>query len=341
MADDVLAREPDLSSAHVAAGPSPASNSWAPYSAVWVVRALDHVNETVEAPVVVTGPYQISSSVVPDPENCTPSVHVVTPPPETDDTVGVVVLRAAKTTSTSPTVWGDTASVVRAVPCIVTELATGAITNVNWSEGELGFEVSEPSVTLMSTVPRDSGGEVAVTEVGLSTVKVVAATVPNLTPVTPTKLVPVMVTDVPPTEGPELGLTAVTVGGVTTNVNQSAGALSADVPSGVVTVTSTVPVAAGATAVIWLALFTVKLCAGAVPKLTAVVPVKLIPEIVTEVPPWVDPELGLTAVTVGEVAVVPPAAMANPAAPRAAAAATTSNVMTRSCNRPSEPTLCT
>ena len=44
--------------------------------------------------------------------------------------------------------------------------------------------------------------------------KVVAAVAPNLTPVAPVKLVPVIVTEVPPAVGPELGLTAVTVGTV-------------------------------------------------------------------------------------------------------------------------------
>ena len=48
--------------------------------------------------------------------------------------------------------------------------------------------------------------------VALLTVNVVAAVVPNFTAVAPVKLVPVMVTVVPPAVGPELGLTAVTVG---------------------------------------------------------------------------------------------------------------------------------
>ena len=53
-------------------------------------------------------------------------------------------------------------------------------------------------------------------------------------------------------------------------------------PAGVVTVTSTVPVPAGLSAVIVVALTTVKLVAGVVPKSTAVAPVKPVPVIVTE-----------------------------------------------------------
>ena len=44
-------------------------------------------------------------------------------------------------------------------------------------------------------------------EVALLTVKVEAAVEPNLTAVAPVKLVPVMVTEVPPAVGPEVGLT--------------------------------------------------------------------------------------------------------------------------------------
>ena len=46
------------------------------------------------------------------------------------------------------------------------------------------------------------------------TVKLVAAVAPNLTAVAPFRFVPVMVTCVPPAAGPEVGLTAVTVGAV-------------------------------------------------------------------------------------------------------------------------------
>src|SRR5262249_60404699 len=68
--------------------------------------------------------------------------------------------------------------------------------------------------TVTSTVPTPAG-EVAVIWVALSTVKEPAALLPNLTAVTPEKLVPVMVTPVPPDVGPVFGLTLVTVGGPT------------------------------------------------------------------------------------------------------------------------------
>ena len=62
-------------------------------------------------------------------------------------------------------------------------------------------------------------------------------------------------------------------------MNWSAGEV-ADVPSGVVTVRSTVPVPAGLSAVIDVSLMTVKLVAGVVPKSTTVAPVKPVPAIV-------------------------------------------------------------
>src|SRR5258707_13110330 len=71
------------------------------------------------------------------------------------------------------------------------------------------------------------------------------------------------------------------------------------VPPAVVTVTSTVPTPAGEVAVIWVALLTVKEAAALLPKLTAVAPEKLVPVMVTLVPPDVGPVFGLTLVTVG------------------------------------------
>src|SRR3974390_3166279 len=89
-----------------------------------------------------------------------------------------------------------------------------------------------------------------------------------------------------------------------------------DVPPGVVTLTSTVPVPAGEVAVMEVALWTTTLVAAMVPKWTAVAPVKAVPVIVPLVPPASGPALGATLVTVGapiyanwsltEVAEVPP-----------------------------------
>ena len=66
-------------------------------------------------------------------------------------------------------------------------------------------------VTVTSTAPAACAGEVAVIEVALTTEKL-AAVPPNDTAVAPVKLLPVMVTLVPPAVGPAFGLTPVTVG---------------------------------------------------------------------------------------------------------------------------------
>ena len=78
----------------------------------------------------------------------------------------------------------------------------------------------------------------------------------------------------------------------------------ADVPLGVITVTDATPVPAGLVAVIVVLLTTVKLVAAVVPKSTAVAPVKLVPVIVTNVPPTGGPLDGLRPVTEGAAAAV-------------------------------------
>ena len=72
-------------------------------------------------------------------------------------------------------------------------------------------------VTVMSTVAAVSAGAVAVIDVAELTVKLVAAVVPNMTPAAPedrapVKLVPVMLTGVPPASNDVTGVTAVTLG---------------------------------------------------------------------------------------------------------------------------------
>jgi hypothetical protein len=77
-------------------------------------------------------------------------------------------------------------------------------------------------------------------------------------------------------------------------------ALVADAPFvGVVTVMSTVPLPAGEVAVIWVAESTVNEAAPVAPNLTLVAPLKLVPVIVSVVPPCDGPDDGLTFVTVG------------------------------------------
>jgi hypothetical protein len=66
-------------------------------------------------------------------------------------------------------------------------------------------------VTLTSTVPEPFGA-VAVIEVSLLNVNVVAFVAPNLTAVTPVKPLPVIATDVPPSVEPVAGAMPVTVG---------------------------------------------------------------------------------------------------------------------------------
>ena len=69
------------------------------------------------------------------------------------------------------------------------------------------------------------------------------------------------------------------------------------------TCTSTTPAAAaGSTAVIWVAEFTVKLAAAMPPKETPLAPVKPVPVMTTEVPPRAEPLAGLRLVTAGGAA---------------------------------------
>ena len=63
----------------------------------------------------------------------------------------------------------------------------------------------------MSTVPVGSAGAVALMVVELTTVYDAGWPVPKLTAVTPLKLVPFTVTEMPPEVGPNPGLTPVTV----------------------------------------------------------------------------------------------------------------------------------
>jgi hypothetical protein len=69
------------------------------------------------------------------------------------------------------------------------------------------------TVTVTVTAPALPAGVVAVMDVGLTTTTLVAAVLPNITVAPEAKLVPVIVTAVPPPVDPLLGLTVVTVGG--------------------------------------------------------------------------------------------------------------------------------
>jgi hypothetical protein len=131
-----------------------------------------------------------------------------------------------------------------------------------------------------------------------------AATVPKLTAVALVNPEPLIETSVPPPVPPELRLSPVTLGAVPVeNVNWSEDE-TAEVPVGVVTVTSTVPAGSvGATAVIEVLETTVKL-AGTLPNSTRLAPVKFVPVMVTLVPPAVLPLEVDRLVTVGAPAAV-------------------------------------
>ena len=77
-------------------------------------------------------------------------------------------------------------------------------------------------VTVMSTVPVPAGAD-AVISVADTTVKLVAALLPNITAEAPVKPVPVMVTRVPPASGPVFGETLVTTGQVAKTVDDIVG----------------------------------------------------------------------------------------------------------------------
>jgi hypothetical protein len=113
---------------------------------------------------------------------------------------------------------------VRLVPVIVvvvfpaigpevteSEVIVGAATYVNTSALEVA-EVPVPFVTVTSTAPALPAGDETVILVGLATTTDVPAVDPNLTPVTPWKLVPVIVTEVPAVSGPFDGEIPVIVG---------------------------------------------------------------------------------------------------------------------------------
>ena len=81
---------------------------------------------------------------------------------------------------------------------------------MNRSAADVG-DVPLAVVTLTSTVPVPAG-DVAVIDVEELTVKLVAATAPNVTAVAPENSVPVIVTDVAPVAGPAVGEIDVTAG---------------------------------------------------------------------------------------------------------------------------------
>ena len=212
-------------------------------------------------------------------------------PPSLKVTVPVGVPPVALTAAVNATAWPAVLGFCDDVSAVVVV----ADRKANRSAADVA-EVPPAVVTVTSTVPLPVG-DVAVIEVAELMMKAGAFNAPNFTAVAPVKPVPVIETDVPPAAGPDVGAIDDTAGaGV--KVNWSAADV-ADVPPGVVTVTSSVPVPAGEVAVIEVAEFTVKPVALVAPNFTAVAPVKLVPVSVTDVPPVAGPDAGETEVTVG------------------------------------------
>src|SRR3984893_18626631 len=144
---------------------------------------------------------------------------------------------------------------------------------------------------MTSPVTPESGpaGETAVILRDVITLYEVAGMPPKATYVAPVKLSPMIVTVVPPSVVPEVGLMLPTRGW-SVKVNLSLGFLAL-VPPGLVTVTSRVAVLmADVTVVIEVSLLIVKLTAASLPNFTAVAPVNPVPLMVMVIP-W-GPEVG-------------------------------------------------
>ena len=148
---------------------------------------------------------------------------------------------------------------------------------------KLANEVAVPIGVVTLTLPEVPASTTAVMVVAFTTVNDVAAIPPKLTAVAPVRFVPVIVTVDPL---PALVGVKEEMVGVTAHVNPAKVAI----PSGVVTLT--LPEAlAPTTAVMVFASTTLNDVAAVPPKLTAVVPIRLVPVIVT-----VEPLVALTGV---------------------------------------------
>jgi hypothetical protein len=127
-----------------------------------------------------------------------------------------------------------------------------------------------------------------------------ACILPKLTAIAPVKLLPVMVTLVPPPVVPDVTDSPVTVGALAEEkVNCCVEPDTADEPVGVHTVTAT---SGGVTAVICVDELTVKLAASTPPNRMSLAPLKSVPVMTTVVPPAVLPELVPSPVMAGGLA---------------------------------------
>jgi len=161
--------------------------------------------------------------------------------------------------------------------------------------------VADEFVTTTLTAPAACAGVVAVIEVSEFTVKLEAAVPPKVTaaPVV-VKKVPVIVTDVPPAAGPEIGFTEVTVGAwLFRKLNDPE---LDEPPPGLLTVTALVPVVVeGVIALIEVSELTVKLAAATPAKVTELTPVNPVPVMATWVPPCLGPDVGVKEVMFGGI----------------------------------------
>ena len=151
-------------------------------------------------------------------------------------------------------------------------------------------------VTVTSTVPEPAGA-VTVTDVAVLAVIAEAALAPKYTAEAPARSDPLMVTVLPPGDGPVDGERLETAGRRMKAYRSAAPA--ALTPPVVVTVTSTIPVPAGAVAVTDVPVLTVIAEAALAPNCTAEAPARFFPVMVTTVPPPSGPEDGETWDTSG------------------------------------------
>jgi hypothetical protein len=153
-------------------------------------------------------------------------------------------------------------------------------------------------VTVTDTLPAAWALVTAVIVDPVTTVKDFAVVGPNVTEVAPVKWMPVMVTVVPPVAGPPGGVTPVTFGLV---MKVNADPLENGPPAAANATATGPPVWAGVFTVSFVGPVTWTVVPGVPPKVTAAVPVRLVPLIVTTVPPAVGPLVGEIVETVGTV----------------------------------------
>ena len=125
---------------------------------------------------------------------------------------------------------------------------------------------------------------------------IIAVPPPTVTEVALDRLVPTMVTEVPPAVVPEVGESKVYVGAGTTYVNALPAVTE---PPAVVITTSLAPALPDGVVMVIAVAVLLEMVAVLPPTVTEVALERLVPVIVTEVPPAVVPEVGESKVYVG------------------------------------------